>query len=324
MSCDHRSRPTPTLAALALIGLAACQPVPRPFAPDAGAPANPLLVLDDRAGIVVLDVDGVPPAVARELPGATVAALHALNVPATTRSANASSRFLYAQAETTSVRRGVLEVKLVWELVGPKGAPIGRHVVTGTASDASWTAGSDDLIRRFAAASARGVAAFIQAPRPARAAPTASLGPLHVMPVAGVPGARGAVLRRAMADALRRLELTVAPVRRDRDRFVTGRVSLGPAAAGKRRLEVAWSVRGPGGAEIGNLKQANLIATDALGENWPELARLIADAAAPAVVEVLRRFRPMSESRPSETDRLQARGTLVLSARAAAGSGTRE
>ena len=274
---------------LALTGLAACQPLARPFAPELGAPDNPLLVLDDRAGVVVLDVDGAPPAVARALPGATVAALHALNIPATTRSANAASRFLYAQAETTRVRPGVVEVKLTWELVGPKGASIGRHVVTGTAPAAAWTAAADDLVGRFAAASARGVAAFIQAPRPAGPVPIATLGPLHVMPVAGMAGGRGGVLRRAMADALRRLELTVAPVRGARDLVLAGRISLGPAAAGRRRIEIAWSVREPGGAEIGNLEQANSIASDALGDGWPELARLIAGAAAPGVVEVLRR-----------------------------------
>ena len=289
MSCDRRFRHPPTIAALVLIGLASCQPLPQPFKRAADAPANPLLQLDDRAGIVVLDVDGAPAAVARRLPGATVAALHALNIPATTLSANSKSRFLYAQAETTTVRPGVLEVKLVWELVDPKGAPIGRHVVTGTASAAQWNAGSDDLVRRFAEASARGVADFIQAPGPPAVPPIATLRPLYVMPVAGVAGEHGGVLRRAMAEALRRLELNVPPVRGKLDLVVAGRISLGPAAAGQRRMEVAWSVREPGGEEIGNLKQANMVAADALGAKWPDLARLIADAAAPALVEVLRR-----------------------------------
>lgn len=296
MSCDRRYRRPPAIAALVLIGLASCQPLPQPFKPAVGAPANPLLQLDDRAGIVVLDIDGAPPAVARELRGATVAALHALNIPATTRSANSRSWFLYAQAETTTLRPGLLEVELVWELVGPKGAPVGRHVVTATASDAQWRGGSDDFVRRLAEASARGVAGFVQAPRPRAAAPIATLRPLYVMPVAGVAGERGAILRRAMADALRRLELKVPPVRRKRDLVVAGRISLGPAAAGQRRMEVAWTVREPGGEEIGNLKQANMVAADALGAKWPDLARLIADAAAPALIEVLRRGRPDSGS----------------------------
>ena len=280
------------IAALALIGLASCQPMPQPFARGADAPDNPLLRLDDRAGIVVLDVDGAPAAMARELPGATVVALHALNVPATTRSANTKSRFLLGQAEATTVRPGLLEVKLVWELVGPKGATIGRHVVTGTASAASWKAGSDDMVRRLAESTARGVAAFIQSPAPREPAPIATLRPLFVTAVTGVTGEQGGILRQAMAGALRRLELTVLSVRRKRDLVVVGRISLGPAAAGQQRIEIAWSVRDSGGAEIGNLKQTNLIAAESMDEKWPELARAIANAAAPAVAEVVRRFRP--------------------------------
>lgn len=276
---------------LALIVLASCQPVPQPFARDPSAPANPLLLLDDRVGIVVLDVDGAPAAMARALPGAMVTALLALDVPATTASANSKSRFLFGQAEAKAAGPGQWEFTLAWELVGPKGVTVGRHVVTGTASDARWKAGSDDLVRRLAEESALGIAAFVQAPRPRATAPIATLGPLYVMPVAGVSGDQGGVLRRAMADALRRLELNVAPVRRRSDLVVSGRISLGPAAAGRRRIEVAWSVREPGGEEIGTLDQANTVAADALGENWRELARVIADNAAPAIVEVLRRAR---------------------------------
>jgi hypothetical protein len=291
VSCDRRSRRLPAIAALALIGLAACQPVPQPFGRSPGDPANPLLVLEDRAGIVVLDVEGAPAAMAEGLRSATVEALLALNVPATIRSANTKSRFLYGQAESATVRPGRLEVKLTWELVDPMGAPVGRHVVSGTVGEARWTAGSDDLVQRFAEASARGIAAFVQAPRPRAAAPIATLRPLHVLPVAGVAGAEGGVLRHAMADALRRLDLEVPPARRKRDLVIAGRISLGPAAAGQRRIEIAWSVRESDGKEIGTLKQANMIAVEALGAKWPELARLIADAAAPGVVEVLRRGR---------------------------------
>ena len=122
---------------------------------NADTPANPLLELKDRVGIVVLDVDGASKAVARDLPAATVEALLDRNVPATTGSANTKSRFLFGQAETKSLRPGVLEIRLVWELVDPKGAPIGRHVVTGTASETAWKSGSDKMVRRFAAASPR-------------------------------------------------------------------------------------------------------------------------------------------------------------------------
>ncbi len=295
MFCSRRIRHAYTIAALVLIGLVACQPVPQPFARAPDAPDNPLLRLEDRAGIVVLDVDGGPAAIARELPGATVKALHALNVPATTQSANTKSQFLIGQGETKSVRPGLLEVELAWELVGPKGASIGRHVVTGTASDAAWNAGSDKLVRRFAEDSARGVAAFIQSPPLRGPKPIKTLRPLYITDVTGVSDEQGSVLRRALSVALRRLKLSVQPVKRERDLVVVGRVSLGPAAAGRRRIEIAWSVREPDGAEIGNLKQANMIMSESMGEKWPELARMIAKAAAPGVVEVLRNSGPASD-----------------------------
>ena len=280
------------IVALMLIGLSSCQPVPQPFARAPGAPQNPLLQLNDPSGIVVLPMDDARAAIAHEILSATVSALHALNVPATTRSANTKSNFLIGQVETKTVLPGLLEVEMSWELVGPKGVPIGRHVVTGTVSDASWNAGSDKLVRRFAAASARGIAAFIQSPSPNKPAPIATLRPLYLMDVAGVSAKQGRILRREMAAALRRLELSVQPVRRERDLVIAGRVSLGPAAAGVRRIEIAWSVREWDGEEIGNLKQANMIAAEFMGEKWPELAKITAKAAAPGVVEVLRNFRP--------------------------------
>ena len=112
------------------------------------------------------------------------------------------------------------------------------------------------------------------------------------MGVAGVSPKLGGILRRAMSAALRRLELSVQPVRRERDLIIAGRVSLGPVAAGVRRIEIYWSVRKWNGEEIGNLKQANLIAADLMGEKWPELAKITTEAAAPGVVEVLRNFWP--------------------------------
>ncbi|MBM3488260.1 MAG: hypothetical protein FJX67_16770, partial [Alphaproteobacteria bacterium] len=57
------------LALLAVIA-AGCQPMPRPFGNENAVKRNPLLALADRGGVVVLDVDGAPPAAAARLPAA--------------------------------------------------------------------------------------------------------------------------------------------------------------------------------------------------------------------------------------------------------------
>ncbi len=279
------------IVSILLIGLASCQPVPQPFARMPGTPDNPLLRLNDRSGIVVLPLDGAPPAIAHEILRATVAALHALNIPATMRSANAKSYFLVGHVETKTAHSNLLEVKLMWELAGPKGVPIGHHEVTGSVKDAAWNAGSDELVRQFAAASARGIAAFIQSPALYKPATIAAIRPLYVTGVSGVSAKQGGILRRALASALRRLELSVQPIRRERDLIVAGRVLFGPVAAGVRRIEISWSVREWNGEEIGNLKQANMISAELMSEKWPELANFTAKAAAPGIVEVLRNFR---------------------------------
>jgi len=289
---DRRIRHPHMIVALMLIGLASCQPMPEPFARGPGASYNPLLQLKDRSGIVVLPLDGAPPGIAHEILSATIAALHDLNIPATMRSANTKSHFLVGHVETKTVRSDLLEVELIWELADPKGVRIGQHLVTGTVSNAAWNTGSDKLVRQFAVASARGVAAFIQSPSRYKPVPIAALRPFYVMGVAGVSAKLGGILRRAMVAALHRLKLSVQPVRRERDLVIAGRVSLGPIAAGVRRIEIYWSVRKWNGEEIGNLKQANLIAADLMGEKWPELAKITTEAAAPGVVEVLRNFRP--------------------------------
>jgi len=280
------------VAGLALIALSACQPVPQPFARSVDAPANPLLEIEDGTGIVVLDVDGASTAVAQRLPAATVQALHDRNVPASLGSANTKSRFLVGQAETRTLRPGVLEVKLVWELVDPKGVPIGRHVVTGNTSEAAWNSGSKEMVRTFAAASARGVAAFVQSPALGESPRINHLRPLYVEPVAGVSNEQAVILRQAMTNALRRHNLTVPRNKRERDLVIAGKVSLGTPKAGQQSIKIDWSVRQSGGGEIGNLKQANMIAEELMTQNWPDLAQMIADAAAPGVVEVVKRFKP--------------------------------
>ena len=292
MFFDSQRRLLGTIAGLALIGLSACQPVPQPFARSADAPANPLLEIKDGTGIVVLDVDGASTAVAKLLPTATAEALHDRNVPATTGSANTKSRFLFGQVETKPLRPGLLEVKLAWELVDPKGTPIGRHVVTGNASEAAWKSGSKEMVRRFAAASARGVAAFVQSPGPGEPPRIAHLRPLYVETVAGVSSEQAVILRQAMTNALRRHKLTVPRIKRKRDLVIAGKVSLGPPKAGQQSIKIDWSVRQSGGDEIGNLKQANMIAEELMTKNWSDLAQMIADAAAPGVVEVVKRFKP--------------------------------
>ena len=67
--------------ALAILLVAACQPVPRPFEHDRSE-ANELLRLTDTRGIVVLPVADAPPDTAHRLADEMVASLIDLGIPA--------------------------------------------------------------------------------------------------------------------------------------------------------------------------------------------------------------------------------------------------
>jgi hypothetical protein len=55
-------------------------------------------------------------------------------------------------------------------------------------------------------------------------------------------------------------------------------------------LEILWTVRDSEGEQIATLAQANAVEAGSLNGDWGGLARTIADAAAPDVVELWRRM----------------------------------
>jgi len=267
--------------------LAACQPMPHPFAPEESVRHNPLLRLPDRAGIVVLDVDGAPQAVARAFPDALTKALLERNIPAWTSSGNRASRFLQARAKARPLGEEWLEIDLIWDLVDAGGGLIGNHTVSGKVRRAAWENGAPALIVRYAARSAKGIAALMQDPAPRYASPPP--GSLHVVPVAGAPGDGRRALRIAMAAALRGARLNVIDEINDDTLVVAGSVALGRIERGRRDIEIIWSILRADGTEIGNLKQRNAVPEGALNGAWGELAFIVARAATGGILDLLRR-----------------------------------
>ncbi len=270
---------------LAVLWLAACQPMPQPFATDHAAGGNPLLRLADRAGVVVLEIDGPPAPVAAALRRQMAAALLERNVPAWTRSGNRGSLFLQGQARTRNRADGSVEVELAWELFDPAGREVGRHAVVGSARPAEWENGEAGILKSLASDSAKGIARLIQGPAPGDALTSNTL---HVAPVAGAPGDGRRSLRLAMMAALRKAGIRVTPEIENDGLVIAGGVSLQPAGRGQQTIEIVWTLLRPDGTEIGNLKQRNTVPAAAVNGIWGELAFLVAEAAVGGVVDLLR------------------------------------
>src|SRR5882757_8616037 len=88
------------VALVALLLLAACQPLPHPFAHDTPPPNSPILTPPDSAGIMVEPVAGAPEPTAHDLAAAMAKALRDDDVPASTNASNRGSYRLAGSAVT--------------------------------------------------------------------------------------------------------------------------------------------------------------------------------------------------------------------------------
>lgn len=269
--------------------LAACQPMPHPFARDESARDNPLLTLPDRNGIVVLDVDGVPEAVSRAAAAAMADELLRRNVPAATEGGNRGSFFIQGRVTSRAVNGARRELSLTWDLFDRTGRIVGSEKAS---RHAQASAALGDVIVGLARASAGGVAALVQDGEPSRRIDAAKTASLHVLPVAGAPGDGATILRHAMMNALRRASLKVDRDIRDGSLVIAGRMAVAPVRQGRREVEIVWSVLRPDGSEVGNLKQQNTVDATALDGDWDDLAVIVAESAAGGIVDMLHRLTP--------------------------------
>ena len=263
------------LVLLALV--AGCQPLPQPFAHN-GAVDKELLAVPDHSGVIILPVSNAPEPTASALAEAVAAGLRDTNVPASTSGGNKRSLFLQGRVEDDGVT-----AQIAWELFDPKGELIddGAQSING-APMAAWQRADPDLMAKFGGGIGRDVAGLIQA-----AAPAAQSGrKIAVTTVAGAPGDGDASLAAAMRQQLTSAGVAVVPPV-DGLPEVRGEVSVVPAGSDQEEVRINWVFVDAGGREGGVVAQANAVPTGSLDGSWGGVAQLVAEAAVPAILELL-------------------------------------
>ena len=104
--------------------LAACGQLPRPFQP-AEKSNNALLLLRDRAGIVVQPIAGDVPASGTALAEIMATRLRDLDIPAAVNGGNQSSQHLIGRAVVRPLPKKREEILLYWELRDANGRRAG-------------------------------------------------------------------------------------------------------------------------------------------------------------------------------------------------------
>ena len=90
-SCSTNERVAAHGVAVAVLSLAACQPLPHPFADDVPKPGSPMLTLRDSASVAIAPLQGGPQATAEKLAPAMAKALQDRDIAASDRTASVAS-----------------------------------------------------------------------------------------------------------------------------------------------------------------------------------------------------------------------------------------
>jgi hypothetical protein len=296
--------------AAAALGLAACQPLPHPFAGDAPRPGAPILALPDDVSVVIAPINGGPRASAEKLAPAMARALQSHEVAASDRTASIGSYQLDGTITPLPSPRGKAGLFVLWQLRDPRGKPIAESAYALEAGPGDWRDGNDAAVDALAAASAERVAQLLlpESPVIAAAAPADNRLRLLIGGVKGAPADGGRSLLQAITAILERRDLAIVTEAGGKhDLELDAAVAIAPPKAGKQHVKIVWAVLRADGSQIGTVAQENDVPTGLLDGPWGDVAYAVADAAQDGIMALIAGGAPAAAaSAASPGDRLRA------------------
>jgi len=289
----HRGRQVLLLAVL----LAACQPLPHPFADD--RPPASLLTVRDSAGISIAPIEGGPSATAEKLGAAVASALGKRDIPASDRTTSLGSYLLYGRLDGQRPRAGKGALTVYWRLQDSGGRSIGERTARLEAPARAWESGDDTIIASLAEASAAEIAPLLADEAAPAAAEVAGGGRTRIAihPVSGAPGDGAKSLANAIATVLKRQELAVLDDPSAKaDVILDGEVTIVPVKPDKQHVKIVWHVRRSDGVEIGTVGQESDVPKGLLDGAWGDVAYSVAIAGADGLLQVIARAAPEGKS----------------------------
>jgi len=273
------------LAAALLLALAACQPIPHPFEDTGPPPNSPLMTPPDSAGIVVLPVLGAPGTTAHDLADAMATALQDNDIPAGTTARNRGSYVLQGKATIKGQADGKLQVTIDWQMTGPDGKATGQQQASTVMTASAWQDGGAGITNLVSPAAPE-LARLIESKIPP---PTVGSDPLiAIHPATGAPGDGGQALATAMSAALRRAQVSLADFPGAVPNYIVDvAVAIAPPISGKQKVTIAWTLKQPDGAQVGQVKQENAVEAGSLDKVWGLTAYDAANAAAPGITALI-------------------------------------
>jgi hypothetical protein len=276
-------------SAAATLLLAACQPLPHPFADDVPKPGSPILALRDTATVAIAPVAGGPRATAKKLAAAMSKALQQRDIAASERAVGLASYQLDGRVQAMPPSGDKAAIVVLWDLRDPSGKSLGTRAERVVAGAADWQAGKDDAIARLADAGADHIAAMLHDTAPVEAPPPRQTR-LLVTGIKGAPGDGGAALANAISALLKRQDLAIVSDPDGKaDLLLDASIEVDKPVAGKQHVKIVWRVRRPDAGEIGTVSQENDVPAGLLDGAWGDLAYTVALAAEDGIMQLIAR-----------------------------------
>jgi hypothetical protein len=280
-----------TVAVMAAL-LAACQPLPHPFADDVPRRGSQILVLRDSASVTIAPIAGTPRPTAEKLAPAMASALQQREIAASAKTASIGSYELLGRIEEMLPSGDKAVLVADWQLRDPSGESLGERTERLEAPVHDWEQGAEDAVARLAAASADRLAALLQDEAPSEA----QLGGqtrLLISGVEGAPGDGGQSLPRAITEILKRQDVAiVTDPQGSADLVLDADVVVAKPKAGKQNVKIVWRVRRKDGGEIGTVGQENDVPAGLLDGAWGDVAYMVAASAQDGIMQLVARGAP--------------------------------
>jgi hypothetical protein len=278
---------------LALL-LAACQPLPHPFADDVPKPGSPMLSLRDTATVAIAPIQGGPRATAEKLAPAMAEALQKRDIAASNRTTSIASYQLDGRVQAMPPSGDKAAIVVLWDLRNPAGKSLGERAERIEAAADDWRQGKDDAVAHLAAASADQIAAMLQEKAPVEAAEHGETR-LSIGGVEGAPGDGGTALASAIMTLLKKQDLAiVSDPGAKADVQLDAVVTVDKPKGGQQHVKIVWRVRRRDGSEIGTVGQENDVPAGLLDGPWGDVAYTVAVAAQDGIMQLISRGAPRS------------------------------
>jgi hypothetical protein len=278
-----------TLVGLALVALAACGKLPRPFEPGAHDLDNPLLKLQDSPGVFVARIYGAPPELAAPLADDIADFLRTQDIPATAASILNSGNLLEGWYRRTDTPAGQTTVVIEWRLSDKIGTELLALESRVQMPTSALVVDPQPLIKRMTVNVASKVADAMIGERSSQI--HAKAPSLAVGDITGAPGDGNAALQHAFSTVLRRTEITIVKSPKGAMAQLDGIVQVTPHSEKEDEVRLVWTIRDSEQNTVAILKQKNHVRKGRLAHRWGSMAFDVALALRHQIVETMRRLR---------------------------------